>query len=162
MELIINSKKHGQIKTIIDDEDYERIIKYKWNVLFYPKTKLYYIISNIDNKIIRLHRFLINPKSHEFVDHINRNTLDNRKENLRICTRTENNRNKNKKSNSIYSKYKGVCRHLNTKKFRAYIAINKKQIHLGFFEKEIDAAKAYNEAVKKHYGEFANLNIIEE
>lgn len=64
--------------------------------------------------------------------------------------------------NPIYSKYKGVCRHLNTKKFRAYIAINKKQIHLGFFEKEIDAAKAYNEAVKKHYGEFANLNIIEE
>ena len=88
-------------------------------------------------------------------DHINGNTLDNRRCNLRVCTRERNTGNQ-KPLRGITSKFKGVCWVKARSKWR--VAISGKFI--GEYISELDAAKAYNEAAKKHFGEFARLNVI--
>jgi hypothetical protein len=92
------------------------------------------------------------------VDHINHNTLDNRKANLRICTNQQNHFNMLKKSLSKTSIYKGVHYVKRVKKFMAYISCPK-ATYLGYYAKEIDAAMAYDTAAKKYFGEFAKLNV---
>jgi len=94
-----------------------------------------------------------------FADHINHNTFDNRKANLRPATQTQNNRNRRKFSGQSNSKYKGVYWKKHIKKWVAQIGVNRKVIHLGCFKKEIDAARAYDEGAKKYHGEFASLNF---
>lgn len=95
----------------------------------------------------------------EVVDHIDRNPMNDRIENLRAATNLQNARNRTSNKNSS-SKYKGVCIDPKTRKWRAYIFIDKKQKGLGNFNTENEAAICYNEAAKIHHGEFANLNII--
>ena len=98
----------------------------------------------------------------EQVDHIDRNTFDDRIENLRLATRAQNGANKSKQKGTS-SEYKGVCWHKRDKKWRAQIKVNGKTIHLGYFADEMDAASAYDEAAMEYFGEFANLNFpIEE
>lgn len=92
------------------------------------------------------------------VDHKDLNTQNDKIENLRSATNSENQRNKKSSINST-SKYLGVNFHKT--KWRAAININGKPIHLGLFIKEIDAAKAYNTAAIKHHKEFANLNVVD-
>ena len=108
-----------------------------------------------------LHRLLMHPiESWEDVDHVNRDSLDNRRENLRKCSHQNNRFNSNKWYNR---KYKGVSIYpFNRNRFRARIKINDKSIHLGIFESEELAAKAYDKAAKVYFGEFANLNFKEE
>ena len=94
-EYIVNSKVHGKQIIILDNDDYENIVKNKiklW-INYAPTVHSCYAIFWKDNKRIRLHRFITNCPKDKVVDHINHNTLDNRKCNLRICTRFENNQN---------------------------------------------------------------------
>lgn len=99
-ELIINSNKYGDVSIMISNSDYELVSKYKWHLD--PNKKLltkFYVATKIGNgrkgtRNLRLHKLLIDTPEGMVVDHINRNTLDNRRENLRIITRAENNRNK--------------------------------------------------------------------
>lgn len=148
-------------KTIVDDKLFNYLNQWKWHVRV-CKGKYYAIRVPYElagrRKGIYLHRLIMNI-SHDFhIDHINANTLDNRTINLRQCTRTENNRNsKISKNNS--SGYKGVSWNKGNKKWRAYIAAEK-QIHLGFFVKKEEAAKAYNQAARKYHGEFASINTL--
>lgn len=141
---------------IVDDEDFEYLSQWKWCAAF--MTRNFYAAKSISingqRKVILMHRFILNPEKNMVVDHINGNTLDNRRENLRICTPRENSRNRKKRTISK-NKYKGVAN--SNGKFIARI-----EIHLGTFENEIDAAKAYNEAAKNLFGDFAKLNFIEE
>jgi hypothetical protein len=100
----------------------------------------------------------LSGKEHLFVDHIDHDLLNNRRENLRVCTNAQNSRN-SKLSKCNKTGYKGVyC--LNRRSFRARIVVDYKTIHLGYFSNAGDAAKAYNEAALKYFGEFACLNII--
>lgn len=94
-EYIVNSKKHGEQIIILDDEDYDRIIKDKIKIWinYAPTVRSCYAIFWENNKRIRLHRWLTNCPKGMCVDHINHNTLDNRKCNLRICTTFGNNQN---------------------------------------------------------------------
>lgn len=95
----------------------------------------------------------------ETVDHIDRNPLNDKIENLRGATKHENSFNKSKSKSRIYtSKYLGVYKRDN--KWRSIIGFNKKKINLGTFETQELAALAYNRAAVKYFGEFANLNII--
>jgi len=151
---LINPNTKHKTEFLIDAEDLERVMlqAYWWN-------SNGCIVSRINGKLERLHRFILNPPRNMQIDHINTDETDNRKHNLRICTHAENQRNKIKyiKSTSIY---KGVSWNKNRKKWCASVTLNRKQFHMGFHDCEIEAAKTYNEAALKYHGEFANLNDI--
>ena len=111
-----------------------------------------------------MHRFIMGVEdSKVHIDHINHDTLDNRKSNLRLCTHAENGRNR-KIQKGGSSKYKGVCKRRNNmvKAFEASIKFNYKRIHLGTFATELEAAIAYNKAALHYFGEFALLNDVSE
>lgn len=99
-ELIVTSNKYGDITFLLSNEDVDLVKQYRWHVefnkslssKFYLSTKIGY--GRKGTKNLRLHRLLTNCPEHLVVDHINRSTLDNRRENLRCVTRAENNRNK--------------------------------------------------------------------
>lgn len=115
-------------------------------------------------KTFKVHRviwFLCFGYWPEQIDHINGNRLDNRIENLRHATSVENTRNR-KKPNSCKNKsqYKGVSPSKNPKKWRGRIKVNNKNIYLGSFDTEIEAALAYDKSAKELFGEFAKLNFL--
>jgi len=107
-----------------------------------------------------MHRVIINAPRHLLVDHINHNGLDNRKANLRTATIAQNNVNRaSYKTKNSPSKYKGVYWSKRDKKWQVQICHNNKRKHIGQFDNEIQAAKAYDEAAKKYHKEFAVLNF---
>ena len=110
VELIINSPKYGIKTVLIDLDDVNKVKKFKWFIR--PENKIknrFYIetfIYNKNKKMLKLHRYITNCPDDLVVDHINRNTLDNRKCNLRICTHLENMQNRNvQKDNKLGLKY---------------------------------------------------------
>ncbi len=113
----------------------------------------------------RVHRivaetFMEQPSGCEFVDHVDHDKLNNNVGNLRWCTRSENNRNATKRSDTMSSSYKGVCWYAKKSKWIAYITADGKRHHLGYFDSEVQAAVAYNNAAIHHFTEFACLNVI--
>jgi hypothetical protein len=142
---------------IIDDGDFERVNQYKWQVLLSGKKAKYATrFDNKNRKRIYLHRFITNADSGEEIDHINHDGLDNRRENLRTCTREQNMRNR-----PTWRKgYKGV-RNSKSKRnpFTATIYANKRRNHLGSFPTAELAAMAYDEKAKEYFGAFACLNF---
>ena len=146
-------------KRFICDENLLPVIqKTNWSVIeCYPGKS--YVMATIKGKTVMLHRFLTHcPKGME-VDHINGNSLDNRMENLRICTSAENkwNTRKRKKKSKDSPKYLGVF------KSRGYIVasikFHRKHINLGYFKDEVTAAKAYDAKARELRGEFAVTNF---
>lgn len=121
-----------------------------------------FIRLNNNTKILRLSRFITEVKDRKIIiDHKNGNTLDHRRTNLRITNHQCNTF--NSKSRPGTSSFKGVCAdHRRPKKWRATITIDGQQKWLGYFNNEIDAAKAYDEAAKQLFGEFARLNFPED
>lgn len=134
--------------------DVSNVIKYKW--CLGAAGYVYRKINN--NRKESIHRFILNPPTGMVVDHINHNILDNRKENIRVCTHAQNIQNMDRFVG--YSKYKGVTFNNKKNRYHARITINNKRISLGRFKSEIKAAEAYNNAAIKYYGKFAYLNII--
>lgn len=137
-EIIINSKKHGILKIKIDIEDIEKIKYYKWQIR--KSGKLFYIqshqlINQNERKTIQLHRLIMNCPKDKIIDHINHDTLDNRKINLRICTYQQNNQNKQLCCKNS-SGYRGVSYDTNNKRWTGQISINKKNIRKHFKTKE--------------------------
>ena len=171
MTFIIDSNTYGRKEVIIDDEDWNKIKDYKWYVnAIKGKSKNSFYVKASDlktkekfkkRKTVILHRLIMDAPKDKVVDHINHNELDNRKVNLRICSKADNSRNRSKVKNST-SKYLGVNLGKGLKKYRVAIRKNYKPIHIGYFKNEIDAAKAYDEKAKELHGEYANLNFKEE
>ncbi len=163
--IILNSKKYGAHELLVDDDDFERINKYHWYVVLHRKTYYAHGVTPKNEggdgkKSRRLHRFLLEVKEESMViDHINHNGLDNRRCNLRVVTNSQNAKNKSSQLGSS-SKYLGVSFRKETNKWRSRIRHDGKTLSFGDFLNEIDAAIAYNEGAKLYYGEFANLNII--
>lgn len=147
---------------IVDDDDYKVLSKHKWHYTNSNTSKKQGYAARRVLGIIELMQFYIMPKiTGMHIDHINGNSLDNRKCNLRYCTITENNWNSRKITNrKTTSSYKGVSWHSERNKWRANAYINGKQTFLGYFADEKEAAYAYNLAVKQHHGIFAWLNNI--
>ncbi len=143
---------------MVDDEDYEELSKYNWSVQGGNSyNKDIYAVRFIHGKGIRMHRQILgetNPKI--LVDHKDHNGLNNQKSNIRRCTNAQNQQNKTPRGTS---RYLWVALHCG-KKWLAAITVNKKRIHLGLFDNEIDAAKCYNDAAMIHHKEFANLNVL--
>lgn len=140
-----------QRNILVSDEDFNLIKKYDWEISHYE-----YPSTRINGNTVPMHRLIINCPKNMVVDHINGNKLDNRRENLRICTEIENMRNK-KLYGTNKSGFMGVYKSRN--KWTAQITINYKNIFLGRFDTAIDAARSRDEAVKKQYGGFGRLNF---
>lgn len=136
---------------LVDDEDYDRVMEHNWCI------GSGYAVSNV---VGRMHRFIMNPPDDMEVDHIFHNRLDNRKSQLRVCTPKENRTNIKPVVNSS-SKYKGVGWSNIANKWRVSLGVNYKTMHIGYFDDEIEAARAYDEAAKKHHKDFARLNFPE-
>ncbi len=155
IEIPLSGKLGAGKYALIDDEDYERVNKYIWNLSHYG-----YVVTQTlkDIKIkLYMHSFIMNTPKGFGTDHADLNRQNNQKYNLRICTKGQNAANTNPPKINT-SGYKGV--NPNGKKYMAKICINKKQIYLGLFLTPQLAAQAYNEALLKHYGEYARLNKI--
>jgi hypothetical protein len=146
---------------IVDDEDYNELIKYKWygngngtGDIIYAK-RLARESDNRNEKIISMHRQIMEFPVNKNIDHINHNGIDNRRCNLRICTQTQNMFNRRRKLRSK-SGLIGVSWFKKLKKWRATIHMT-----IGYFDSKEEAGKAYDEVAKKLFGEFANLNYSE-
>lgn len=158
-------------EVIIDDFLCDKIIAFNWHIKKKSDNDCYVgrerkKSDDYHARTILLHRFLLNAKRGQVVDHINGNTLDNRISNLRIITHSGNctNRRKsplqtNKKSSS---KYKGVSKRYKVSGEIVWQACIRKDkfMYLGKYNTEIEAAQAYNEAAIKYHGEFARLNKL--
>lgn len=141
---------------VVDDSDYELIAKYKWSagsIKGYP-----YALRREGNKTILLHRFIMNTYDpNVIIDHIDRNTLNNTRNNLRIANKSINARNKKARGTS---QFMGVSLHRG-KKWIAHIKIDGKYKHLGSFDDEKQAALAYNKAVfDAGLQDVANINKV--
>ncbi len=154
-------KHSGKSFALVDDELYDELNKYHWSISTNGYAQRRVKIGN-RTSIIHMHRQIMGLTfgDKQCIDHINRDRLDNRKSNLRLCTRTENNHNmKLNKRNK--SGAKGV--YVQSKKIlRVSIMVNRKNIYLGTFpntpEGFAQAKNAYNNAAIKYYGEFAYIN----
>lgn len=138
---------------IVDDEDYNYMLNFKWRLSNERGHK--YAVTTCG----RMHRIIMKiTDSKLFVDHINHNGLDNRRDNLRICTHSENVRNKRKCIDNTTG-YKGVNKHKSGSYYASCKAYNVKLI--GKCHKSpYYAALDYNDFAKKLHGEFACLNEI--
>lgn len=152
-------------EVLIDDEDYEMIFSKKY---FLKKASLkrdgktYFsrntVLENGNKYTALLHRDIMDciRNDGKVVDHINGNTLDNRKINLRLCTNDENLRNR-KINKNCKSGVKGVRWHKSSKKWLAQISYNREMMYLGSFDDINDAALAYSEASKKYHGAYGRV-----
>lgn len=155
--LILTQGQH----TVIADSVYEWASKFKW----YAKKdrNTFYAARNIrlpDGRRVTslLHREILKAPKGVEVDHQDGDGLNNLPDNIRICSSTENARNRSIRPDTI-SGYKGVYFHKATGKWQAEIQIAGKRVHLGLFEQKIDAAKSYDRASLRLFGEFARPNF---
>lgn len=145
-------------EALVDDADYETLLRHRWSATV-SKPGYVYAVTRIEGKSVRMHRLLMGAGAREVVDHVNHNTLDNRRSNLRIVSQRQNTYNARPQRGSA-SKYKGV--HASTDKWVARIKdpASGKCLHLGRFDSEIEAAMAYNHAAQRLQGDCAYINDV--
>lgn len=146
---------------LIDEEDFDKVKKHKWKkssrgyatVLLWRKEN-----GRKIGKSTPIHQLIFKPEEGKLVDHINRNKLDNRKENLRSVTAQQNMWNKASTRAFHSSKYKGVSFCDQTKKWKATLSINGKRKTLGRFNEEEDAAMVFDYHAQQIHGEYGYYN----
>jgi hypothetical protein len=150
------SKKYtGKYHAIVDDDIFDELNNYDWS--YHPNGYAHRMVRiNGKQKRLMLHRYILNAKPKQIVDHINRNSLDNRRENLRFVTAQQSSCNTGPNHGLGF---KGTSFKKDHKKWKAVITIDSKNIHLGYFSTEEEAAKAYDVASKKYHGEYGYLNF---
>lgn len=153
---IIESETHGTFRVQIDLDDVNKCREYKWaigkSVSNQGKYVKYYVVSGSEGLL--LHRFLMNPDKDMVVDHIDGDTMNNRKSNLRVCETKENLRNSKHRINNT-SGYKGVTWFKPTRQWMAYIMVDYKHKTLGYFDDIEDAVEARKVAEDKYFGEYS-------
>jgi hypothetical protein len=147
--------------TIVEPRDFYWLNNFNWTIT--GNDEHIYAVRNViksgaKTTAVRLHREIMNSPKGLLVDHRNGDTLDNRRTNLRVATHSQNCFNCRKRKNTS-SRFIGVSFNKHKIMWAAYISFHRKRIWLGHFKTEIEAAKAHDEAAKKHHGEFARLNF---
>lgn len=145
--------------SLIDDEDWDRCSAYKWRISGSRLVKGYAVFGNAER--LRLHRLVLNLQSSDkvIVDHIDGNTLNNCKSNLRVCTPHENQRNRVVNRTKTSSIYKGVHRKKGAKLYFALINTGDKIIQESGYFDEISAAQGYDRLAREYFGDFCRLNF---
>lgn len=159
---------------LVSASDYLSLSQWSWCAIRRPGTTRWYAVRGVlvgrDGRrklyrLIYMHRQITGAGPHQQVDHINHNTLDNRRDNLRLidCRGNQENR---KKSDRQTSRFKGVDWHSIGKKWRSRIHDGelqsngeRRERHLGLFRSEEDAARAYDDAARSSFGDHACLNF---
>jgi hypothetical protein len=170
--ILINSKRHGTKECFVDDEDFEYLNQWKWKLLVSYNSV--YAVRTISKYLgggrmarkykyecLLMHRVIMKLTDRNIlVDHKDQNGLNNQKDNLRTCTKAENNRHVNSHKDAMYSKYLGVSFDKRRGKWVSSITYKSKLINLGRFDLEKDAALAYNRKANELFGEFSNPNQL--
>lgn len=141
---------------LVDDGDYEWLNQWKWCAL---KARYAYRRAGPRTayKVLLMHREIVGAQSGQYVDHINRNPLDNQRVNLRLATMSQNISNSWRSDNT--SGYRGVHYDKSKRSWAVGIQVLGKKHFLGRFKSPTKAARAYDRAALKHFGEFARLNF---
>jgi len=157
----VSTKTHPSVVVLVDDEDYERLNTHNWFVKECPSS--FYANRSYHGGLLLMHREILGLRMFDgkIVDHINHNGLDNRRENLRICSYSQNQMNLRPYRRRMSSQFKGVHFLKKNNKWVARIGFNNRRIYLGCFEDEIDAAETYDQMAIKLFGEYAYLNFPE-
>ena len=152
---------HGQV-TLVDEDDYVLLKGYKWRAgnnrgygWYVQRTSP--TDGNGKEHTLLMHREILNAKPDEEIDHIDGDGLNNQKSNLRLCTRSQNMAN-SRKGEGYSSRFKGVWWNRRLGEWQVAIRVSGRRIHLGLFENEKEAARAYNAAAIEAFGEFARIN----
>jgi len=153
------SQTDPSVVTIVDADDYEWLSQWVWGA---QESRSGLRARRIDRsegrqKKIYMSRVILNAQAGEYVDHINGDTLDNRRSNLRLCSNQENLMNRGLNKNNT-SGYKGVTWNAQKNKWMAQITVDHQHVYLGCFESPQDAARAYDKAASDSFGEFALTN----
>ncbi len=162
-----NGRKHV---ILLDDADFEKLGRYKWHVeagsrnVEAGSNQIFYAVRAVRNEagvwtISRMHREISGPKPGFDVDHINHNGLDNRSDNLRNVLKRDNQGNQRARRGGT-SKYKGVYWDKGRAAWRARLGLSPRKAHLGYFDIEEDAARAYNVAAIAYFGDCACPNEL--
>lgn len=148
---------------LVDEADYEFVSEWRWTATrgkhscWYAGRSIHHSDGSI--QYVRMHRVILGVGPGEEVDHKNGDGLDNRRSNLRVCTHLDNTRNVALSGNNT-SGFKGVYWCNRSRKWQACIKVDRRQLWLGGFASAADAAKAYDAAAIKHFGEFARTNAM--
>lgn len=153
-DIVVGITSIGQV-FIFDTKNYSMVKKYTWSI-----STNGYVVTNLGyGEILTLHSLILGNKRGLFIDHISRNKLDNRIQNLRHVTHQQNTHNSGINKNNSTG-YKGVYFDKSRKKYASEIMCSRKKYYLGRFDTAIEAAKAYNQKAIELFGEYAFLNEI--
>lgn len=153
---------------LVDDADFDRVATFRWYA--FRRGRLWHAARSVKRKgkrsTIHMHRWLLDAPNGVEVDHRDGNGLNNTRENLRLCTHGQNAINHRRSFSSKSSRFHGVCWHARSQRWRVVICAGEKtssgrarQIYVGVYRYEIDAARAYDRAAIRHHGEFAVTNF---
>lgn len=152
MEIKLGGKNGGT--TIVSPEDYAIVSKYSWH-----QSDKGYVCGSTNYRTVRLHRFIMGALRNQKVDHMNRNRLDNRRDNLRVVTIAQNNQNRSISKSKTSSKYRGVSYVKKSKLYRARIVYQGTETLIGYFKTEIEAAEAFDVFILNNQDKFVFVNI---
>jgi hypothetical protein len=143
---------------IVDDEWYPYLNQFNWQARYDRTTGKWYAARQVHRKFIYMHREILNAPDGLHGDHINGDTLDNRRSNLRLATSAQNAWNRDKYKNNTTG-YKGVTYDKGRGKARAQITVHGKHRHLGWFDDPREAALAYDQAARQYHGPYGCTNF---
>lgn len=149
--------KHDR-KMLVDDEDYPLLNRFNWWA--FKSRYTYYAQARIGGKMVLVHRLIMPARKNQIIDHKDNNGLNNQKNNLRVCSFSQNNQNsKNREHNT--SGFRGVHYNRRDKMYYCRIGNKGKRLFVGCFKDSTEAAKAYDVKAKELHGQFCKLNFPE-